>query len=444
MDTEIAKVKNRGLAACEEMWGADRPRRRREGGEHPSASWSLCTRAAGEEHERDMTRFVAAAAARVALRVASALEERASTSGASLVGRLGPGGASRSAVSTRLPPTLAATGRVWYSKEAGGSDEGAESGGAGESPRGAAQAKAGKEEEEEQQQQQQPEGGEPAFVGYAKRFSSMVREELKDMFDMKESDVSATRRRPEYKHEEYTGTTDVAVSAEPEKTGWEKRWDEVKDQAKTTAFFQKVTGLKEHKLVQRANEVAEDMRDRWETSDSAFVHKIQDSLQETEFAAATREIRARDPNFDMVEFLRDVRRDILPVMDAYLKGNMDVLKEHCSSEVCERVEAQQKFLKQEGAVMDSRILDIKEVHLFDVKSFENSPLVIVRFALQQIKCVRDKYGNILEGAADEIQAVDYLWALQQDSAGAYEGGRFLPPRWILRECQGIQEMKQIV
>ena len=106
-----------------------------------------------------MTRFVAAAAARVALRVASALEERASTSGASLVGRLGPGGASRSAVSTRLPPTLAATGRVWYSKEAGGSDEGAESGGAGESPRGAAQgkaeeAKAGKEEEEEQQQQQ--------------------------------------------------------------------------------------------------------------------------------------------------------------------------------------------------------------------------------------------------------------------------------------------------
>ena len=385
-----------------------------------------------------MTRFVAAAAARVALRVASALEERTSTSGASLVGRLGPGGASRSAV---------ATGRAWYSKEAGGSDEGAESGGAGESPRGAAQgkaeeAKAGKEEE--QQQQQQPEGGEPAFVGYAKRFSSMVREELKDMFDMKESDVSATRRRPEYKHEEYTGTTDVAVSAEPEKTGWEKRWDEVKDQAKTTAFFQKVTGLKEHKLVQRANEVAEDMRDRWETSDSAFVHKIQDSLQETEFAAATREIRARDPNFDMVEFLRDVRRDILPVMDAYLKGNMDVLKEHCSSEVCERVEAQQKFLKQEGAVMDSRILDIKEVHLFDVKSFENSPLVIVRFALQQIKCVRDKYGNILEGAADEIQAVDYLWALQQDSAGAYEGGRFLPPRWILRECQGIQEMKQIV
>ncbi|QDZ22719.1 subunit TIM44 of mitochondrial import inner membrane translocase [Chloropicon primus] len=280
--------------------------------------------------------------------------------------------------------------------------------------------------------------------GFAKKFTSLVRDELKDMFDMKESDVSTTRRRPEYKQEEYTGTTDVAVAEAPEKTGWSKQWDEVKDQAKTTAFFQKVLGLKEHKLVQRANEVAEDLRDRWETSDNTLVHKIQDNLQETEFAAATREIRVRDPSFDMVDFLRDVKRDIVPVMNAYLKGDMDVLKEHCSKEVCERVEAQQKFLKQEGAIMDSRILDIKEVHLFDVKSFENSPLVIIRFALQQIKCVRDKYGNILEGAADEIQAVDYLWALQQDSAGTYDKGKYLPPRWILRECQGIQEMKQIV
>jgi len=288
--------------------------------------------------------------------------------------------------------------------------------------------------------------GSGGMFGIVKRFSSLVKEELKDMFDMKESEVSTTRRRPEVKVEEteYTGTTDVAVASEPEKSGWSKKWDELKDQAKTHAFFQKALGLKEHKLVQRANEVAEDLRDRWETSDNTFVHKIQDNLQETEFAAATREIRSRDPGFDMVQFLRDIKSDILPVMNAYLKGDMDVLKEHCSKEVCERVEAQQRFLKQEGALLDSRILDIKEVHLFDVKSFENSPLIIIRFALQQIKCVRDKYGNILEGAPDEIQAVDYLWALQQDSAGTYDKGQYLPPRWILRECQGIQEMKQIV
>ena len=184
--------------------------------------------------------------------------------------------------------------------------------------------------------------GENAAFGYFKRFSVLVQEELKDMFDMTETDVSTTRRRPERKEEEYTGTTDVAVTKAPPKTGWSKRWDEVKDQAKTTAFFQKVLGLKEHKIVKRANEVADDLRDRWETSDSAFVHKIQDNLQETEFAAATREIRVRDPTFDMVEFLRNIRQDIRPVMNAYLKGDMDVLKEHCSSEVCERVQAQQR------------------------------------------------------------------------------------------------------
>ena len=197
-------------------------------------------------------------------------------------------------------------------------------------------------------------------------------------------------------------------------------------------------------MVQKANEMAEDLRDRWETSDSRFVHSIQDKLQETEYAGAMKEIRVRDPGFDMIMFLRDIKSDIVPVMNAYLKGDLTVLKDHASKEVCERVDAQQRFLKQEGAVLDSRILDIKEVHLFDVKSFENSPLIIIRFALQQIKCVRDKYGNILEGGMDEIQAVDYLWALQQENNGTYEKGKFLPPRWVLRECQAIQELKQIV
>jgi len=287
-----------------------------------------------------------------------------------------------------------------------------------------------------------------------KHLGCLMREELQDIFDMKPATSSATRRREtrdgaQQDPQAYMGSTEVATldgdSPSRSRSEWQRKWDSLKDQAQSHAFFQKVLGLKDHAVVKKANDLAEDLRDRWETSDSPLVHRIQDNLvHENAFAGAMREIRARDPGFDMVAFLRDVRGDVRPVMAAYLEGNLAVLAEHCSKEVCERVAAQKKFLEAEGAFLDTQILDIKEIQLFDVKSFEGSPLVIVRFALQQVKCVRDKFGNILEGAPDEINAVDYLWALQQDPHGTYAEGGYLPPRWVLREVQGIQEMRQIV
>lgn len=37
-------------------------------------------------------------------------------------------------------------------------------------------------------------------------------------------------------------------------------------------------------------------------------------FEETEVAKTVREIRARDPNFDMVRFLRNLKQDVAPVI----------------------------------------------------------------------------------------------------------------------------------
>lgn len=68
---------------------------------------------------------------------------------------------------------------------------------------------------------------------------------------------------------------------------------------------------------------------------------------------------------------------------------------------------------------------------------------MVRFSVQQINCSRDKFGNVIEGAPDDVQRVYYLWALQQDSQGIVdEEGKFWPPRWQLREMliQGMHNL----
>ena len=106
-------------------------------------------------------------------------------------------------------------------------------------------------------------------------------------------------------------------------------------------FFKHVRVLKDNTVFQKGQEVAETIRERWETSDSPLVHKIQDMsdsmFTENESARALREIRTRDPEFDMVSFLARVRADVVTVIQAYLGGDEEVLTQYCSAEMVERL-----------------------------------------------------------------------------------------------------------
>jgi hypothetical protein len=67
--------------------------------------------------------------------------------------------------------------------------------------------------------------------------------------------------------------------------------------------------------------------------------------------------------------------------------------------------------------------------------------VVHQFQTQQIYCVRDRDGNITEGAKDEIHTVHYAWAMQQVLHGEMQEFD-VHRRWKLREMQqlGIQAL----
>lgn len=204
-------------------------------------------------------------------------------------------------------------------------------------------------------------------------------------------------------------------------------------------FFK--TLLKNNPVFQRVNEKVADMHEKyWETSDSPLVHRIQDAIddsslmQESEAQMASREIRSRDPGFDMVEFLRGLKEDVPIVIQAYLNGDETVIKEYCSAEMIERLTGIIKAQKEAGLVPDPTLLDTSDVELVDLKMLDDSPIVVVQFTCQQINCTRDTHGNVVEGGPEDVQRVYYYWALQQDDAG-FVGvdSKHHPPRWYLRE-----------
>lgn len=289
-------------------------------------------------------------------------------------------------------------------------------------------------------------GGKKSWMspsGFAAMAVDAVKEEYR-LAMMDPGDAAAERRKAkgydEAMYEPYDGTTAVATTAAPKPSAFGKLWGGVKSKLGISSAMDKLEGLKKTAPYAKGAELAEDMRERWETSDSPMVHRIQDFqdslFTETEQGEAYRLIRQRDPMFNMSDFMAEVRRDIPKVLGAYLKGDVDALKEtNISKEMLERLSGQMNLWKHEGQFVDPRILDLSEVELMEVRMMENEPLVVLTFSCQQINCVRDKSGAIVEGGEDDIQSVHYLWAMQliDKKFTTADGREYTKPTWALRE-----------
>mmetsp|Transcript_11084 Transcript_11084/g.38501 ORF Transcript_11084/g.38501 Transcript_11084/m.38501 type:complete len:273 (+) Transcript_11084:150-968(+) len=231
------------------------------------------------------------------------------------------------------------------------------------------------------------------------------------------------RRRAERKAsrvplKEYDGTTTAVMNVEQRPSLWSR----VKGKVAETAAYKRYEKFKEeNKYVQKGRDIVEAAAERWETSDSPVVHKIQDMndymkegfMEENDHAKAMREIKFRDPDFEMPVFLAILKRDLPIMLTAYLSGDVATLEHtNVGKEVMERMCGEIKLWESEGAKLDPRVLDLSDVELIEVLLSGKDPRVYVRFTTQQVNCVRDKYGTVTEGDPNDIQAVHYLIAME--------------------------------
>ncbi|XVF21579.1 hypothetical protein REPUB_Repub12eG0101900 [Reevesia pubescens] len=265
-------------------------------------------------------------------------------------------------------------------------------------------------------------------------------------YDIVKDELSANPSKR--KHLEYTAPpsstaerstrTDIVVLPSKQ-SRWSKKWEAFKEKMQGHPLFKRVSGCSEP-VVTKGQEIAEDMRERWETSDNPIVHKIQDInesiFQETDAAASYKEIRQRDPSFSLLEFVAEVQEAIRPVLSAYIKADVETLKKYCSPEVIDRCKAEHTAYWSHGIFFDNKILHVSDVEVRETKMMGTSPIIIVAFQTQQIYCIRDREGKITEGGKDTIHTVYYAWAMQQvDVEELGEGALY--PIWKLREMQQI-------
>lgn len=138
-------------------------------------------------------------------------------------------------------------------------------------------------------------------------------------------------------------------------------------------------------------------------------------FQKTELSETLTELCKLDPNFDKVHFLKQCERDIIPnILEAMIQGNLDILKDWCHDGPYNLLSTPIKQAQTLKYKFCSKILDIDNVDLVMGKVMDQGPVLVINFTSQQILCVQDLNGNVVEGDPDKVLRVNYVWVLCRD------------------------------
>ncbi|KAK3136051.1 hypothetical protein QOZ80_5BG0427370 [Eleusine coracana subsp. coracana] len=267
----------------------------------------------------------------------------------------------------------------------------------------------------------------------AKQGYEIVKDELSSTSGRKKKNPRQTSAAPVEK-----STRSDLVIVPTKKSVLGEKWEAFKNKMQGHPAYKRVNEYTKP-VVTVGQEVAEDVRERWETSDNPVVQKIQDwnesVFEETTTAITFKEIWQRDPSFSMPDFVADVQEMIKPVLTAYSKGDLETLKKFCTKHVIERCKGERQAYAAQGMFFYHKILHISDADVLETKMMGSTPIIIVAFRMQQIYCIRDKEGQVTEGGQDVIQTVFYHWAMQLMDCDEVPEEESYYPVWRLREMQ---------
>uniref|UniRef100_K3XAG0 Tim44-like domain-containing protein n=1 Tax=Globisporangium ultimum (strain ATCC 200006 / CBS 805.95 / DAOM BR144) TaxID=431595 RepID=K3XAG0_GLOUD len=234
---------------------------------------------------------------------------------------------------------------------------------------------------------------------------------------------------------EYTGSS-ALVAVKEDETAWQRvsaRFREapiiqgILDAAKQAARTEagRKVGEKAKLAKDKIGDAREDVLEFWETSQNPWVYRmssIYDGLfGETPMAVAIKqvilmEIRRAEPDFILEEWKENIEEIVLPgVLEAFLRGNSRDLKKWFGEAAYSRINIAIRERKTEGLVMDPNVLSIDNVDVIEATAEDKqAPIILLRFQAQQINCIRNREGEVVDGAEDEVLAYYYIFAFQRD------------------------------
>ena len=190
-------------------------------------------------------------------------------------------------------------------------------------------------------------------------------------------------------------------------TKWKESWERMKE---NNPLFRGVFSIK-RAYNETDNPVIAYARDISERVSGTFTSLF----EENETARTIKEIQLNiDPYFSVDSFMKEARAYIVPeVVDAYLSGDVEMIREWCSDAAFNILTAGIKAQRDQGLISDSHILDLRNIELVAAKMLEDeTPVLVLSFSTQEVIVFRDmKTGDIVYGKEDHIEQAYYACVL---------------------------------
>lgn len=141
---------------------------------------------------------------------------------------------------------------------------------------------------------------------------------------------------------------------------------------------------------------------------------------------SVRAIAAADPRFDIIAFLEGAKGAYAMVLEAFWKGDRDLLRELCDADVYASFAAAIDAREAQGQTLDNRLIRIEETRIQAAELDGRKARVSVLFVADIAAVTRDKDGNVVAGSLDDAVESRDVWTFSRDV-------RSSSPDWVLDE-----------
>lgn len=235
-------------------------------------------------------------------------------------------------------------------------------------------------------------GSSSRYGGWVEKEERRKRRELRELNELKRTGGKALGPM----EEDPNAGTNVTLHKDAK---YKEVWREWKDNSKLAQGFFNMKAVyreSDNPLIETARSISD---------------RITGFFAENETAMVIKKFREMDPNFQMESFLTEMREYILPeVLDAYVKGDVAVLKEWLSAAQYSVYAALMQQYQAAGLKSDGKIVDIRGVDVLNAKLLEPGeiPVFILTCRTQEVHVYRNaKSGELASGMDDKVQQVTY-------------------------------------
>ncbi|KAJ5160453.1 Mitochondrial import inner membrane translocase subunit tim44 [Penicillium canariense] len=238
--------------------------------------------------------------------------------------------------------------------------------------------------------------------GSSSRYGGWVeKEERRKQRQLREEmEIKSGKRRAEQMVEDPNAGTNVTLHKD---AAWKESWRTFRD---SNPAMQKLFSLRD---------VYDESENPLISTARSITDRIGGFFAENETAMVVKKFREIDPNFQMEEFLRELREYMLPeVLDAYVKGDIETLKLWLSDAQFSVYAALSKQYTTAGLKSDGRILDIRGVDISNARLLDPGeiPVFVVTCRAQEVHVYRNiKSNELAAGMEDKVQLVTYAIGL---------------------------------